>query len=73
MRAKSLRNNFLQDRCCAARALLFCEASRCPPFPDLQEYVMADKKKPSVKELPAKAVPSKDADKVKGGLRVREF
>jgi hypothetical protein len=28
---------------------------------------MADKQKPTVKELPTKAVPTKDADKVKGG------
>jgi hypothetical protein len=28
---------------------------------------MADKKKPTVKELPTKAIPTKDADKVKGG------
>jgi hypothetical protein len=28
---------------------------------------MADKKKPTVKELPTKVVPTKDADKVKGG------
>lgn len=32
---------------------------------------MADKKKPSVKELPTKTVPTKDASKVKGGLRVK--
>ena len=30
---------------------------------------MADKKKPAVKELPTKAVPTKDANKVKGGRR----
>jgi hypothetical protein len=28
---------------------------------------MADKKKPTVKELPTKAVPTRDANKVKGG------
>jgi hypothetical protein len=34
---------------------------------------MADKKKPTLKELTRKPVPAKDADKVKGGLRAREF
>jgi hypothetical protein len=34
---------------------------------------MADKKKPTVKELPKKAVTTKDADKVKGGLRIKSF
>jgi hypothetical protein len=33
---------------------------------------MADKKKPTVKELPKKTVTDKDADKIKGGRRVFE-
>lgn len=30
---------------------------------------MADKKKPTLRELPKKPVPAKDADKIKGGVR----
>jgi hypothetical protein len=33
---------------------------------------MADKKKPTVKELPKKTVTDRDADKIKGGRRVFE-
>ena len=33
---------------------------------------MADKKKPAVKDLPTKAVPTKDAGKIKGG-RILKF
>jgi hypothetical protein len=34
---------------------------------------MADKKKPTVKELPTKTVPTKDSSKVKGGIKFRDF
>jgi len=38
-----------------------------------EESTVADKKKPTVKELPNKTVTTKDADKVKGGLRIKNF
>jgi hypothetical protein len=38
-----------------------------PPQSLSRHQIMADKKKPTVKELPTKAVPTRDANKVKGG------
>jgi len=34
---------------------------------------MADTKKPTVKELPKKTVTDKDADKIKGGVRIKTY
>jgi len=52
----------------AARALLSCSGNCSPSQSSASRHrTMADKKKPTVKELPTKVVPTKDADKVKGG------